>query len=97
MAQEEEQLSESFPVLRDAYAVATRKYLPAESSVQLVDLPTDVLSKLYEHVVLPPVLKLVCARCAAQRDHDAAPGPGVSCDLFRRRTAWGARLCGTPR
>ena len=40
--------------------VATRKYLPADSSVQLVDLPTDVLSKLYEHVMLPFVLKLVC-------------------------------------
>ena len=40
--------------------VATRKYLPAESSVQLADLPTDVLSKLYEHVMLPFVLKLVC-------------------------------------
>ena len=61
MAHEEEAVSTVVPLCSATPAmIATRKYLPAESSVQLVNLPTDVLSKLYEHVMLPFVLKLVC-------------------------------------
>jgi hypothetical protein len=40
--------------------IATGRFPPSESSLRLVDLPTDVLSKLYEHVIFQFVLKSVC-------------------------------------
>ena len=48
-------LSSATPVM-----VATRRYPPSESSLRLVDLPADVLSKLYDLVIFQFVLKSVC-------------------------------------
>ena len=60
MAQEEEAAVRVIPLSSATPTMVATRWWPAEQSSRLVNLPTDVLSKLHEHVILPFVLKLVC-------------------------------------
>lgn len=53
--------------------IATGRFPPSESSLQLVDLPTDVLRKLYDLVIFQFVLKGVCRalRAAGPKETEA--------------------------